>query len=91
MPLYIYYKVPSAQRLDAKLEADRILAWASDQNVTGQLLLRPEVSEDGFETWMEVYENAHPYFEKDLESFAASTRLSLLAGPRRIETFIAWK
>ena len=91
MPLYVYYQVAVAQRLDAKVEVDRILAWATQQQVPGRLLRRPEASADGYETWMEVYADAPAHFGALLENFANSTRLSAYAGARRIEMFDTWR
>jgi len=64
--LFVYYKVPQAEHhrwllvveqmqkdILSKLPADQSSLWGVS------LLRRPEVSAEGLETWMEVYEHAN--------------------------------
>ena len=84
--LYVYYKVrnedaarlePLARGLQARLAPG-----------SARLLRRPG-SQDGVQTWMEVYPGVTETFAVGLEEAAAQAGFgALTAGPRRAEVFV---
>lgn len=58
--LFVYYKLPQSHHAQTILLVNQFKEdlQAYDPQITVELLQRPEVSADGFETWMEVY--SHP-------------------------------
>jgi len=88
--LFVYYKVPQVDHASAKLKVDQALAQIQQQFAQLQinLMRRPEVSAEGFETWMEVYH--HPNgVSADIKAFIAEVfSNSGLHYKRAIEDFI---
>jgi 2-keto-3-deoxy-galactonokinase len=89
--LFVYYKVPSEQREHFKgLALSEMQARMHDHaSLSAQLLQRPEVSKEGFETWMEIYEREGSGIESDLqEALQRSFSASKLPFKRMVEVFI---
>jgi hypothetical protein len=89
--LFVYYKVPFDQRGQYKAQALSELAQRAQvhEGLQAQLLQRPEVSAEGFETWMEVYDHATRGIDEALEqSLRQSFEHSLLPFKRMVEVFI---
>ena len=89
--LFVYYKVPSDQRGQFKAWALSELAQRSQAHpgLQSQLLQRPEISPEGFETWMEIYEHADHGIDEALESaLRQSFARSQLPFKRMVEVFI---
>jgi predicted kinase len=87
--LYVYYKV---RELDAAALAPRVRAMqaalAARHGAASQLKRRP-ASQDGLQTWMEVYPGVHDGFADALAQAAADAGLdALTSGPRRSEVFV---
>jgi predicted enzyme related to lactoylglutathione lyase len=89
MDLYIYYKVKDADT--APLQAAVVLmqaALAQRYGVAGQLKRRPD-SNDGVQTWMEVYAATPADFAAALDRAVAEAGLSAwTSGPRHTEVFM---
>jgi predicted kinase len=86
--LYVYYKV---REFDAAALAPRVRAMqaalAARLGVSYQLKCRP-ASQDGLQTWMEVYPGVPDAFADALAQAAADAGLdTLTSGPRRSEVF----
>jgi len=89
--LFVYYKVPFDQRGHYKVQALSELAQREQDHpgLQAQLLQRPEVSLEGFETWMEIYEHADHGIDEALESaLRQSFARSQLPFKRMVEVFI---
>lgn len=87
--LYIYYQVREA---DAPALLPRVAAMqaalARQHGVTGQLKRRPE-TQQGLQTWMEVYPSTGEAFGAALAAAAEQAGLAaLIAGARHIEVFM---
>ena len=87
--LYVYYKV---RELDAAALAPRVRAMqaalATRHGAANQLKRRP-ASQDGLQTWMEVYPGVPDGFADALAHAAADAGLgTLTSGPRRSEVFV---
>ncbi|MGB9110775.1 MAG: DUF4936 family protein [Telluria sp.] len=87
--LYVYYKV---RELDAKALAPRVRAMqsalAARHGNVYQLKRRP-ASNDGLQTWMEVYPGVAEGFAEALAQAALDAELdALTSGPRRSEVFV---
>lgn len=84
--LYVYYKVRDEHAatlapLVCALQARVIQPGAA------RLLRRPE-SNDGVQTWMEVYPDVPETFAAELEAAACNAGFDhLVQGPRRVEVF----
>jgi len=91
--LFVYYKVPQAEHDSAKMLVDEALAQIQLRFTSLQinLMRRPEVSSEGFETWMEVYH--HPSgVSTEMKSHIASVFTNAgLQYKRAIEDFIDLK
>ena len=88
--LFVYYKVQQSQHaqtiaLLAKFKED---LKGFDANLSIELLQRPEVSNDGFETWMEVYRHPEGVSSSMLEKIQQSALESGLPPNRKNEIFI---
>ena len=86
--LYIYYSVPDGH---AALLAPRVLAMQARlraaHGVAGQLKRRPG-SQDGLQTWMEIYPNTEAGFDAALAAAVQDAALSeLIDGKRHTEVF----
>ncbi|MFC4933023.1 DUF4936 family protein [Massilia sp. GCM10023247] len=84
--LYVYYKVRSedAARLEPLVRS--LQAWIAPAGC--QLKRRPG-SNEGLQTWMEVYPQVSEAFAAALETAASAAGLGeLTAGPRRAEVFV---
>jgi hypothetical protein len=85
--LYVYYKVRDehAARLAPLVRA---LQARVIRPGAARLLRRPG-SQDGVQTWMEVYPDVPEGFAAELETAAANAGLEgLVQGPRRVEVFM---
>jgi hypothetical protein len=81
--LYIYYRVRDDH---AALMAPRVRAMQAALG-TGQLKRRPG-SNDGLQTWMEIYLSAADGFESRLQGALREAGLEeLIQGPRHVEIF----
>jgi hypothetical protein len=91
--LFVYYKVPQAEHASAKMLVDKALAQIQHRFTSLQinLMRRPEVSSEGFETWMEVYH--HPSgVSAEMKAHIASVFTDAgLQYKRAIEDFIDLK
>jgi len=86
--LYIYYQVSEADapRLLALVRGMQAALAASHGVGTG-LKRRPE-SDEGLQTWMEIYTGAGPAFNAALDDAATAAGIAALtAGRRHIEVF----
>lgn len=84
--LYVYYKVRDEH---AAALAPQVCAMQARLIAPGaaRLLRRPE-SQDGVQTWMEVYPDVPEGFAAALEAAAATAGFAgLVEGPRRVEVF----
>lgn len=89
MDLYIYYRVPSNK---APVLQRQVLALQAvlkhDTGVMTELKRRPQELE-GKHTWMEIYRDVPPDFERLLsDSIAAAGIDTLIEGERHIEQFL---
>lgn len=85
--LYVYYKVRDE---DAAALAPLVCALQARviQPGAARLLRRPE-SQDGVQTWMEVYPDVPEAFAAALEAAASQAGIGhLVQGPRRVEVFV---
>lgn len=85
--LYVYYKVRDE---DAAALAPLVCALQARviQPGAARLLRRPE-SQDGVQTWMEVYPDVPETFAAALEAAASGAGFGhLVQGPRRVEVFV---
>lgn len=87
--LYIYYQVREA---DAPALLPRVAAMqatlARQHGVTGQLKRRPE-TQQGMQTWMEVYPSTDEGFGAVLDAAVEQAGLpALIAGARHVEVFM---
>ncbi|MPS30371.1 DUF4936 family protein [Pigmentiphaga sp.] len=88
--LYVYYKLPVAQRAAALAPARQVLEAGRAWSARVALLARP-TPDNGMATWMEVYEDVSdiPGLEAALaEAVQASGLAPLLPAPRRSEVFV---
>jgi hypothetical protein len=85
--LYVYYKVRDA---DAAALAPLVRALqARVSNPGAARLLRRPGSQDGVQTWMEVYPDVSGTFAGALEAAASEAGFGhLVQGPRRVEVFV---
>lgn len=86
--LYIYYQVSDADapRLLALVRGMQA-ALAAKHGVGTGLKRRPE-SEEGLQTWMEIYTGASPAFRAGLDTAATAAGIdALIAGRRHTEVF----
>ncbi len=88
--LYIYYQVRPEHRNKARslvLVIQSRLANRTGQK--GRVMRRPELSEAGTETWMEVYENVTQSTLAMVEQLQQEAGLGeLIVGERHVERFI---
>lgn len=89
MDLYIYYRVPCNK---ASMLQRQVLALQAtlkqDMGVSAELKRRPQELE-GKHTWMEVYRDVPPDFERMLSDTVASAGLdNVIEGERHIEQFM---
>jgi hypothetical protein len=87
--LYVYYKV---RERDAAALAPRVRAMQADlaarEGAATQLKRRP-ASQDGLQTWMEVYPGVADGFAGVLAQAVADAGLdACTSGPRRSEVFV---
>lgn len=86
--LYVYYQVrnENATRLEQRVRAMQA-ALAERHGVLGQLKRRPE-TENGLQTWMEIYPAAERGFEDALAAAEQDATLSeLIEGKRHTDIF----
>jgi len=86
--LYIYYQVPDAvaARLQSVVRAMQ-RQLAADHGVATALKRRPE-SDQGLQTWMEIYTGAGPAFGEQLARASAAAGIdALVEGHRHTEVF----
>jgi len=90
--LYVYYRVPADQRVEAQaaVEAMQATLRLAEPGLITHLMCRADTTAAGSDlTWMEVYTHPQgigPTFEVRL-SQAACGLPACLAGPRHIEVF----
>jgi len=89
MDLYIYYRVPSNK---ASLLQQQVLALQAmlkqDTGVSAELKRRPQELE-GKHTWMEIYRDVPPDFERVLNDTIATAGLdNVIEGERHSEHFM---
>lgn len=86
--LYIYYQVSDAHAPELLPMVRQLqAAMARDCGVVTGLKRRP-ASEQGLQTWMEVYTGATPEFGETLASAVAAAGIArLVAGSRHTEIF----
>jgi hypothetical protein len=88
--LFVYYKIPTAQRHGFLTSVQQLTDQVTqfDQQLTVEILQRPELGSDGNETWMEVYrhpEGISSQMIEKIQEIASTTGLPL---QRKNEIFI---
>ncbi|MEI7740089.1 MAG: DUF4936 family protein [Betaproteobacteria bacterium] len=89
--LFVYYKVPQTQRaqwIPVVELMQQSLLQKTPVGLKCSLLKRPEVSAEGLETWMEVYEHANGVDQTMVELINEEVRLAGLPFKRASEFFI---
>jgi len=86
--LYIYYQVGDAHAATLLPQVRAMqAALAAEHGIKAGLKRRPE-SEQGLQTWMEIYENAGPAFGAALAAAADAAGIArLIDGRRHTEMF----
>ena len=89
--LFVYYKVPQTQRSQWIPVVERMQQTLLQKIAVGlkvSLLKRPEVSPEGLETWMEVYEHAHGVDQTMVQQINEEVELAGLPFKRASEFFM---
>ena len=88
--LFVYYKISQDQhaQLTALLPRFRDELKKLDSELHLELMQRPEVSSDGFETWMEVYRHPHGVSSNIVEQIHQIAINNGLPPNRKNEIFI---
>ncbi len=89
--LFVYYKVPQTEHAQWMPVVQRMQQEIQKKIPSGlqvSLLKRPEVSAEGFETWMEVYEHTSGIDQAMLDLVAQEVKVSGLPFKRASEFFI---
>ncbi len=89
--LFVYYKVPQGEHAHWKPVVERMqqeILRKISSGLKASLLKRPEVSGEGFETWMEVYEHTSGIDQAMLDLVAQEVKASGLPFKRASEFFI---
>ena len=89
--LFVYYKVPQTQHAQWIPIVERMqqsLLQKTPMGLKCSLLKRPEVSAEGLETWMEVYEHAKGVDQTMVELINEEVKLAGLPFKRASEFFI---
>lgn len=90
MDYYIYYRVRDAQAQSLRDKVLPMQATLQQQYQIGTALKRRPDSQDGRQTWMEVYLAVPDDFDAELaDALAAAGIPPLIDGERHIERFIA--
>jgi len=87
--VFVYYKVSPPKMKKARAAFEQVQSrLALRAGVRGYLLARPEFDEQGWQMWMETYNNVPSGFLTVLAELIGSSGLeSWLEGPRHTEQF----
>jgi hypothetical protein len=86
--LYIYYQVGDADAARAVTLVRAMQAALAAAHGVGTGLKRRPASEQGLQTWMEIYTGAGPSFADAVDAAAAAAGIdALVAGRRHTEVF----